>query len=42
MTANPELQGMTSMEVFDAVVMGLTDAGLMVILNNHNSGAGMR
>jgi len=40
LTANPELQGMTSMEVFDAVVMGLTDAGLMVILNNHNSGAG--
>ena len=28
------------MEVFDAVVEGLTAAGIMVILNNHNSGAG--
>ena len=28
------------MAVFDAVVAGLTEAGLMVLLNNHNSGAG--
>lgn len=40
LSANPELQDLTSMEVFDAVVSGLTSAGLMVILNNHNSAAG--
>ena len=28
------------MGVFDAVVAGLSQAGLMVLLNNHNSGAG--
>ena len=31
---------MTSMEVFDATVKSLTDAGVMVILNNHMSNAG--
>jgi aryl-phospho-beta-D-glucosidase BglC (GH1 family) len=35
--ANPSLKGKTSMEVFDATVKSLVNAGLMVILNNHNS-----
>merc|ERR1711936_55117 len=39
-SANPELIGKTSMEVFDATVSGLTDEGLLVLLNNHNSKAG--
>ena len=30
---------MTSMEVFDATVKALTDAGLLIILNNHISDA---
>jgi endoglucanase len=30
---------MTSMEVFDATVKALADAGVMVILNNHTSDA---
>ena len=40
LSANPELIGKTSLEVLDATIAGLTSAGLMVILNNHNSGAG--
>ena len=40
LSANPELVGESSMSVFQAVVTGLTEAGLMVILNNHNSRAG--
>ena len=40
MSANPSLRDQTAMGVFDAVVAGLTEAGLMVLLNNHNSGAG--
>lgn len=36
----PEAASMTSMEVFDGVVQALTDAGLLVILNNHMSDAG--
>ena len=39
-SANPELEGKTAMEVFDATVEGLTNEGLIVILNNHNSKAG--
>ena len=39
-SANPQLKGKTSMEVFDATVKSLTDAGVMVILNNHISDAG--
>ena len=39
LTANPELKGQTSLEVLEAVVTGLTEAGLMVILNNHNRSA---
>ena len=39
LTANPELKGKKSMEVFDATVKALTNAGVMVILNNHISNA---
>ena len=37
--ANPDLKGKTSMEVFDATVQALADAGVMIILNNHISTA---
>jgi endoglucanase len=37
--ANPDLKGKTSMEIFDATIKSLAKAGLMVILNNHNSDA---
>ena len=37
--ANRELQGLTSMELFDNVVKVLTQTGLMVILSNHVSSA---
>ncbi|AZM87711.1 cellulase family glycosylhydrolase [Streptomyces sp. W1SF4] len=33
--ANPALRGRTPLQVFDAVVAALTDAGFAVILNNH-------
>ena len=36
-TANPELAGLTPLEVYDRVVEALTGAGLLVILNNHSS-----
>jgi len=39
LTANPELMGKTSPELFYATVDSLVDAGLMVVLNNHNSKA---
>ena len=36
LSANPELVGITSLELFDKTVEVLTEtAGLMVILNNH-------
>lgn len=35
--ANPELIGKTALEIFDITVKTLTDVGLMVFLNNHNS-----
>mmetsp|Transcript_61155 Transcript_61155/g.157711 ORF Transcript_61155/g.157711 Transcript_61155/m.157711 type:complete len:665 (+) Transcript_61155:62-2056(+) len=38
--ANPELQGLSPMKVYDATVAGLTKKGLMVILNQHISAAG--
>ena len=38
-SANPQLKGKTSMEVFDATVQALSDAGVMTILNNHISDA---
>ena len=38
-SANPHLFGLTGMEVFDKTVESLTNAGLMVILDNHVSDA---
>jgi len=38
--ANPQFKGKRSMDVFDATVKSLADAGVMVILNNHISDAG--
>lgn len=35
--ANPELIGKSPLQVYDAVVKGLTDAGIVVILNNHTT-----
>lgn len=35
--ANPELFGKTCMEIFDITVQKITEAGLMVFLNNHTS-----
>ncbi|MEU6844396.1 cellulase family glycosylhydrolase [Streptomyces sp. NPDC046716] len=37
LTANPELNGLRPLEVFDRTVRALTDAGLAVILNNHTT-----
>ncbi|HEX5278046.1 MAG TPA: cellulase family glycosylhydrolase [Fluviicoccus sp.] len=36
-SANPELVGKTPLQVYDAVVQGLTDAGVVVVLNNHTT-----
>jgi hypothetical protein len=36
-SANAELFNKTAMQIFDLTVKELTDAGLMVILNNHIS-----
>ena len=38
--ANPDLVGLSSLEVFDKTVEALTDAGLMIILNVHTSAQG--
>ena len=35
--ANPQLIGLTPIEVYDRVVEALTDAGILVILNNHTT-----
>ncbi len=35
--ANPEFRGLTSLQVFDAVIQRFTDSGLAVILNNHTT-----
>ncbi|MFF4257814.1 glycoside hydrolase family 5 protein [Streptomyces sp. NPDC001663] len=35
--ANPQLRGKTPLQVYDAVVAALTDAGFAVILNNHTN-----
>ncbi|KAJ6446014.1 glycoside hydrolase family 5 protein [Purpureocillium lavendulum] len=37
--ANPDLAGLRAMDVFEAVVAALTDAGLAVIVNNHITSA---
>lgn len=39
LAANPELLGLSPMEVFDKTVTALTNVGLLVILNNHVSSA---
>jgi endoglucanase len=36
-TANPQLEGMTALEVYDACIKALTDRGFAVILNNHTN-----
>ena len=36
-SANPQLKGKTAMEIFDITIQELTQAGLMVYLNNHTS-----
>ncbi|KEY66112.1 hypothetical protein S7711_05286 [Stachybotrys chartarum IBT 7711] len=38
-TANTDLAGLRAMDVFEAVVTALTDAGLAVIINNHITSA---
>lgn len=35
LAANPDLIGMRALDVFEAVVTSLTDAGIAVIVNNH-------
>ncbi|MCT6780148.1 glycoside hydrolase family 5 protein [Streptomyces sp. CS7] len=37
LAANPELNGLPPLEVFDRAVRALTDAGFAVILNNHST-----
>merc|ERR1719192_3003201 len=39
LSANPDLVGMTSLELLDQAVQALTDAKLIVLLNNHISTA---
>ena len=38
--ANPRLQNMSAVDVFDATISAITATGLLVVLNNHNSRAG--
>ena len=37
LTANPDLIGKTGLEVFHITMKALTDANIVVFLNNHNS-----
>lgn len=39
LAANPGLQGQNALTILDQVVAALTNAGIMVILDNHNSNA---
>jgi len=39
-SANPELRGKRFQEVFDLTIEAMTNKGLMVIINNHNSKSG--
>jgi endoglucanase len=39
LTANPNLQGLNALSIFDQVVSALTSAGIMVILDDHTSNA---
>jgi endoglucanase len=36
-SANPDLFGKTSMQIFDETIKVLTETGLMIYLNNHTS-----
>ena len=40
LTANPSLEGENALTIFDQVIQALTNAGIMVILDNHVSTAG--
>ena len=40
LSANPDLVGKSALEIHDEVVTALTEAKLMVIINNHMSNAG--
>jgi len=40
LSANPDLVGKSALEIHDEVVAALTEANLMVIINNHMSNAG--
>lgn len=40
LAANPALQGLSPLQIFDKTVSALTKVGLLVILNNHVSSAG--
>ena len=40
LSANPDLVGKSALEIHDEVVTALTEANLMVIINNHMSNAG--
>jgi endoglucanase len=40
LAANPSLEGENALTIFDTVVNALTNAGIMVILDNHMSNAG--
>ena len=37
LTANPSLIGKTGLEIFHIMMQALTDANIVVFLNNHNS-----
>ena len=39
LTANPGMEGENALTIFDQVINALTSAGIMVILDNHNSNA---
>jgi endoglucanase len=39
LTANPSMEGENALTIFDQVVSALTNAGIMVILDNHSSNA---
>jgi endoglucanase len=39
LTANPAMQGENALTILDQVIAALTNAGIMVILDNHNSNA---
>ena len=38
--ANPDMDGLNALEIFDLTIKACTDSGLLILLNNHNSKAG--